>query len=356
VSERRLRSGEFALTLAALVAVGLGWWLFRVDESKPQESPAAPSSTPTATIASDASQATDHPDSPAARSNDTAAQLEQQRTLARLHAVYRDGSLRDTERDGRVVIGTNREPVPDIELRRMFDWYLAATGELTPAEIRMALLDDMQREWGSTLAQRLVDWFDRYAGYLQAAIGVRDSDHRVRLDKLAALRRQWLGEPAATAMFGSDEAYARHVIDRLTIAQDPVLSPEERAARLDALDRAGGAGSGAALESEAQREATSATRIDEQTRQLDARGADPTTRHAEREAQWGSDAAIRLDALDRQRAVWDERVAAYVRARARVRTDADDTDDAAALDRIRREMFDDAERRRIESLEAIGEI
>jgi len=58
-----------------------------------------------------------------------------------------------------------------------------------------------------------------------------------------------------------------------------------------------------------------------QTEQFAMDHAGVATRHEERAALWGEDAARRLEELDRQEAQWNARLAAYARARAGVLAD-----------------------------------
>ena len=78
--------------------------------------------------------------------------------------------------------------------------------------------------------------------------------------------------------------------------------------------------------------------------------------NAERAALWGADAAARLAALDRQRADWDRRVAAYGSERDHLNQgNRSDADRALAVTQLRERRFTDpSERQRVEALEAVG--
>ena len=88
-----------------------------------------------------------------------------------------------------------------------------------------------------------------------------------------------------------------------------------------------------------------------QSREFEAAGTDAATRHAERAALWGEEAAMRLAALDQAESDWNARVDAYARARDVVLTNT-------ALGTSAREAqlaallggFNEAEQRRVLSL------
>ena len=128
------------------------------------------------------------------------------------------------------------------------------------------------------------------------------------------------------------------------------LSADEKARQLAELD--------ASENFSGRTEADTAALIGEQTRQLDALKLSDVERTAEREALWGKEAAGRLAQLDRQRAQWDARIEQYLLARSRIDANRglSDAARAQAIANLRAQQFNDVERRRIASLEAIGQL
>jgi lipase chaperone LimK len=262
-------------------------------------------------------------------------------------------SLRGTEVDGGVSLDANGEVVPDLRLRRLFDYYLSLIGERDLPQIRQLLGTHLRGRYGLRQTQAVLAYFDRYAGYLQrlAHDGTGWSkDPQERLAKVAALRRETLGEAMATAFFAEEESLAALTLKRMAIAADDRLGAERKSELLAALDRSEGYA--------ARVEADTAALAADQDRAFALRGSTPQQRAVEREALWGKDAAQRLAALDASRARWDARIESYLSARARI--DADRTlseaGRAQAIAALRAQRFDATERRRIESLEAIGQL
>ncbi len=267
-------------------------------------------------------------------------------------------SLRDTEVDGGVTLDANGDVVLDLKLRRLFDYHLSLIGERDLAQIRQLLSSHLLGRYGPRHAQTVLTSFDRYANYLQRLTDSRLgqlSDPQDRLTKVAALRRQTLGEAMATAFFAEEEALAAHTLKRMAIAADGSLSAarkKELLADLDLalLDHSEGVS--------ARIEADTASVVADQDRGFEQQGSTQQQRAAEREALWGKEAAQRLAELDEANARWDERIEAYLSARSRI--DADRTLSAAArtqaIATLRAQRFDAAEQRRIVSLEAIGQL
>ena len=334
------------LVSAALVAALTVWVLVRGAVESPAEAP-----TPTTRLHADPAPASTPaiveahiPATDAARED--ASNLD----LAVLRARYERSSLRGTTPDGEVAFDADGRLRHDAALVRRFEHYLSLIGEFELSEIRALLHADLTHAHGDAAAALALAAFDRYVGLRQALAETElSSDLATRLEQLRQLRRTWFGADA-DAMFGADEAHVRYTLARRAIESDPGLDPEQRSAQLAQLEAAR-----APAEREAQREASVAVLVDEQSRQFEQLGTDTAVRHEERSALWGDAAADRLAQLDRERAAWDRRVADYASERARVLAESrDPATMQRRLAELRQRRFDADERVRIEALEAVG--
>ncbi len=243
----------------------------------------------------------------------------------------------------------NGRPKADRELRRLFDYFLARTGERDTATIRTDLLAHLRDvlHLDAAAQAQVLDWFDKYVGAQRAAVDMpRTGDLRVDAAHLRDLHRGLLGDELARVWFGMDDDYASYTAERLALARDKSLSATEKAQRMSELE---------AKMDPAEREnyhaATDFQIAAMQSRQFDADGTDATTRHAQRAALWSEEAATRLGALDQAEADWNARVAAYAQARdvllanSALSASARDAQLAALLG-----GFSEAEQRRVLSL------
>ncbi len=346
---RRTRVLALVIVLA-LLGAGAGWWSREDTTPVPREGQTVASAQ-----GDDASRPSDAP-STRDQASAHASIADTDAELAADRAVYTQGSLRDSTPDGRVTLGADGHVSVDVELRRRFDWYLAALGELDVARIRRVLAADLREQFGEGTAQAVLAIFDRYVGYQHARARLQalpDESLRDRFARERALRRQWLGETGAAAMFGEEEAYTEYTLARMDLARDTSIDATTRARRLAELEA-----TLPAATREVMRDATSAALVDEQTRQFETLGLDDAQRRKEREALWGRDAARRLAALDRERAEWDARVARYVAARDALRREHRDAPARAEplIAQLRARSFNETEARRVASLEAIGQL
>lgn len=320
------------VALSATLASLLWWRSTTGDGSDTQAASGA--------AASDAAASTD------ATRNNTA------QDTRKLDAVMRTGSLRGTEVDGAVHLDAAGNPIPDADLRRLFDYHLSLIGELDIAGIRAQLARTLGARLDATRLSLVMTLFDRYLAYQQAlarsGIGER-TDPAGRLAAAKALRRQMLGEAMAEGFFAEEEALAELSLERMRIAASDLGTDEKREA-LRALD----ARSGYTARDAANLADTAAA----QAEGLERRNLTTAERTAERSALWGPEAAQRLAALDAQQAQWEARVRRYLQARAGIDANPrlDATARANAIAQLRAGMFDATEQRRILSLESIGRL
>ncbi len=333
--------------VAAMLAAGI-WWRLQ-PPGTPQDTASAPARR-SADTSSHAPQ--DTPNGTAASATPTITALlpsaveRDAAALARLHERLARSSLRGSEVDGELHFDAAGHLIVDRDLRRRFDHFLSLAGEFSLAEIRSLVADSVRTDAGDVAANEALALFDRYLGLLRAIDATRfPADPLARAAAIHALRVQHLGADAAAAMFGADEAALDLALARRDVQGASDIDVMQRAQWLDELDQDRPANERATLD-----DSQVMTLGETQTAELDARNADAATRHAERAAIWGEDAADRLAQLDAERAEWNARVSHYLEARRGFVTDP------AALDAWLRANFSEAERRRLAALEAGGQL
>lgn len=331
------RAGGAALIGVALLAGA--WWLIEHRSAATQEIHSADK----AVSAADA-RVTHQPTKPA---------LDAQRDPS---MVLRQGSLRGTTPDGDVHLGFGGHLQPDLTLRRLFDYYLAMIGETSLDGIRQLLRADLQqRQVDPPASDEVMQAFVRYAAYQQALAvsnqqqsGVDLARHIAQID---ALRVQYLGPALADAFYGEQRMAEQQQLKRLAILNDPMLDAEQRAQALRQLDNRLPAG----LRTE-QAQTNTATTVQAQTAQLDASNATPAQRFEARAAQWGPQAAERLQALDQQRAQWQSRLDNYTQQRAAILNDSSlaPAQRDAALQNLLQQNFQGGEQQQVLSMQQAG--
>jgi lipase chaperone LimK len=256
----------------------------------------------------------------------------------------RPRSLRGTRVDGGLAVDANGHFVVTPDARRLFDYFLATTGEEPDADIRTRIVAVIDRRLSGDAARDAAALLDRYLAYRERA------QHTSTREGLLAARRETLG-PDADALFADVTPLEEMAVETARIANDPTLTPDERAARRAALE---------AQLPESMRETRSQAlaplELIEQESALRAVGASPDEVRALRERMAGPEAADRLEALDRARAEWDARVASYREARAAIESDPSLTAEARtrAIDDLVAARFTGPERVRVAALDRIA--
>lgn len=331
----RYRGTAAGVLLVAVLIAGIGWQL-RSPTPAPDlvPSPIASPATPEPTRARDA----------APRGQPDEADPAQ---LEALQARLAHSSLRGSEPDGELSFDALGRVQADAGLRRLFDHALSLLGEFSLDEIRLLLGHWIAQQHGDTAARESLALFDRYLALKRAEEGLAaTADLQQRLQHLASLRRDFFGEQAE-AMFGSEEAYTAHTLERLALLRDTQLDEHSRSAALAELEAERDPG-----ERRAEALAQSPAMLAEHESQLQALQADPEQRFAERSALWGEDAAQRLAELDVAEAEWARRLTDFRRDHARLlRNPAlSEAQRNQALDSLLASRFSEAERRRVIAL------
>lgn len=262
-------------------------------------------------------------------------------------------SLVGTEVDGGFVVDADGNLVVTPDAIDLFDYYLSATGEETPEEIRARIEQAIRTRLPASAQAQALDLLDRYLAYREALRDLYASDDlgraslERRLQAIRELRRGHFDAAEREVLFAAQEARWELELERQRVAADPELPPEEVARRLSALD-----GELPPEVREAREAATAATRLRHDEAALRAEGASDAEIHALREERFGPEAAQRLADLDRRRRAWEGRVEAWLDERAGLLDEGASEAEVAAL---RAERFSGPERTRVEALERLDD-
>ncbi|MBU2013798.1 MAG: lipase secretion chaperone [Gammaproteobacteria bacterium] len=260
-------------------------------------------------------------------------------------------SFKGTQVDGQFSLDEAGNLIIGAELRHLFDYFLAAAGEEplknSIERLRRYIVAELPEPARSQASAVLVQYlnYKRQLLDLEATYS-RTTDIsalRQRLSAVQELRARVLEPAVHQAFFALDEAYDRFSLERLAIQADSALDSDAKGRAIDQL-RAGLPGDlQELLVPQLQSE------LREQTVALQAQGANAQQIRQLRQQLVGSEAAARLEALDRQRAQWQQRVAVYRQERQRIEATRglDDVERRSAIEQLEAEQFDEGERLRL---------
>lgn len=257
-------------------------------------------------------------------------------------------SLQGTRPDGAVRVAPDDSVVADAQLIELFDYYLSTVGEKSPAAVRAEIERELDRTLRPAAAAAAKRVLARYIAYRQALAGL-SADRRLagpdaaalkrRLNAMRGLRAQYFSQREIAAIFGREDAANADALARMEIREDGTLSPQQKQARLAALD------AGLPADVRAAREAPlKIVRVQEEAERLRAGGAGEEDVFRLRAEAFGADAAQRLADVDRDETAWKRRIEAYLAERRGLR-------DEAEIVALRSRMFSEDEQRRLAAYE-----
>nr|WP_215730828.1 lipase secretion chaperone [Pseudomonas lalucatii] len=331
------------LPLLAFIAV----LLVLLDLVGPQPGP----STPAVQLPHGARQAAETAPQQSTSASPAAARSQAPQTLPASFAGTRvDGRFR-TDAAGHLLISE--------DIRRIFDYFLAAIGEepLRSSVERLRL--HIAEQLPTPAREQALALLNQYLDYRRELVLLeRDWPQQASLDALRqreaavqALRASLFGPEAHLAFFAREQAYNQYSLQRLAIQQDAGLDIAGKAAALDRLREGLPPDLQASLLPQLQND------LRQQTAKLQVDGADAAQIRHLRLQMVGAAATERLEALDHKRQAWARRLADYQQAKARIAASRGLSagDKAAAIARLAAEHFDERERLRLEAAEQLAQ-
>lgn len=256
---------------------------------------------------------------------------------------------------GWAITDSNGALVPTPQLRQLFEYYLAALGEETLPQLIARIekaLERLEEPARSQALATLGDYLDYKLalGDLEASYGesaTLDADQMQRqMAEIRALRRTWMDARTADAFFATDEALDQFQIEQLRASTDPSLSDEERRQAVSRAEQA---------LPEPVRQARRETRKFTEYQQARAEFADdPESLQAWRQERFGEKAARQLERVEADQRAWDNRWQAYSMELAELEDlGLAGPEREAAVDSLRDDYFEGAEKLRAEALDSI---
>lgn len=283
-----------------------------------------------------------------------------QKTMAAIKTPARQqtlpSSFEGTHVDGVFRLDADGNLLISEDIRRIFDYFLAAVGEeplrASVARLRAyiaAQLPVHAREQALALLNQYLD-YKRELVLLE-----RDLPQMANLDALRqreaavqALRARLFDSQTQQAFLGREEAYNQFSLQRLAIANDRQL--DDNAKAIDQLRNSLPAEMQDAVLPQLQND------LRQQTAALQAAGAKPEQIRQLRQQLVGAEATQRLEALDQQRQTWKKRIAQYRHEKSAIENNSgmSASDKRAAINQLAVEKFDERERLRLEAAEQLS--
>jgi len=244
------------------------------------------------------------------------------------------------------------------DIRRIFDYFLAAVGEEPLRASVERLRAYITAQLPATAREQALALLNQYLDYKRELVLLeRDLPQMANLDALRqreaavqALRARLFDTQTQQAFFAREEAYNQFTLQRLAILHDNQLDDAGKAAAVDQLRNNLPAEMQDTVLPQLQNE------LRQQTAQLQAAGAKPEQIRQLRQQLVGAQATQRLEVLDQQRLTWKKRIARYSSDKAAIENNPGMSagDKRAAIAQLAAENFDEREQLRLEAAEQLA--
>jgi lipase chaperone LimK len=266
-------------------------------------------------------------------------------------------SFADTNIDGNAKVDAENTLEVSLELRRMFDYFLAATGERPLPDIVNDIESELKKKLQGNALQQAKALLGRYLAYKKKlftfeAESKKSSgnfylDAKSRFENNRTLRREFFVPNEDLAFFKQDDEYDLDALQRLELHQNSSLTAAQKSVKEKALDEA--------LSPElkdAKIAPYQVVRLEEAVTQLRKNGATDDDVYRFRAASTSPEAAARLAQVDREDAEWRGRITAYLQERNQLaRSAANNPDQEHQLQQVRDRYFTEAEQKRLAAYE-----
>lgn len=268
-------------------------------------------------------------------------------------------SLQGTDVDGEILIDEQKNLHVTKRLRDLFDYFLSTLGEESLQTIVDRVRAYVQHRVPEPAASQVLALFDQYLGYRNALKQVDEaggkSSDQIDPDAIErqkaqekSLREKYFNAEQIEAFFGDEDALDTFSLQSLRINQDKNLSDAEKARQLNELT--------SQLPENVQQQMKTALQgeqLQTLTEEWKKRGGSAAELRQIRQNLVGVEATERLEALDQQRAGWQQRVNQYLDQREQILnnkalSEAQQQQQIAAL---KQQEFDSAEQQRLPAFE-----
>jgi lipase chaperone LimK len=239
------------------------------------------------------------------------------------------------------------------DIRRIFDYFLAAIGEEPLRASVKRLRTYIAANLPANARGQALALLNQYLEYKRELVLLeRDLPQMATLDAMRqreaavqALRARIFDGQTQQAFFAREEAYNQFTLQRLAILHDSQLDDGGKAAAVDHLRNSLPIEMQDTVLPQLQNE------LRQQTTQLQAAGAKPEQIRQLRQQLVGAEATQRLEVLDQQRLSWKKRIARYSSDKAAILNNPgmSASDKRSAITQLAAESFDEREQLRLEA-------
>lgn len=273
-------------------------------------------------------------------------------------------SLKGTEIDGLYAVDDQGHLILNDDIKHRFEYFLSTLGEFELDQVLNMIKEDIHLNLQEPARSEALKLFNDYILYKKALVELEQGTDemadfdlnnvqhmRMQLEQLRNKRREYFSPEAADAFFGFDEIYDDYMLSKLEIMHQTQLTEAEKQAQLSALEDQ--------LPpelSELRDETQRISNVFSKVEAMKASGASAEAQFDVNAQAFGQDAALRIQALEKQRTEWKRRVNTYLEDKAEITNNSDLSEEEKneQYERLKQSAFDDSEQRRLKAYELMA--
>jgi len=263
-------------------------------------------------------------------------------------------TLAGTDIDGGLTVNEQGHFVPDQNALTLFDYFFQLSGEVADEAIVNTVKQLIAQNLQQPAMGEVLAFFDQYLEYRQLAEesffteGNLD-DYAERYQLLLVIRTEIFGEQLSRQLYGDDEQLLNRLENRERL-QDPGLTLEEKSVIEEEM-----VGQLSNEEQVVYQRSQDIVELSAMNRSLKEQRASEEDVYQAREEIFGEEAAQRLQALDQQRVLWQQRYDDYREQRAAIErnTHLSELEKQQEISSLQLQSFDQQELLRVRALDQI---
>lgn len=272
--------------------------------------------------------------------------------------AYHSKSQQDTEVNCQLKIDSSQHLVVNSQTRDCFEYFITQYGENDLEQIKNHFGKFIQAQYLEPARSQIMDLWTRYLKYREQLAQIQtpsakqqDKNYFQKIfNSIQDIRKRFFSTSEIEGLFSSEDIYQNYTLDRMRILEDSSLSEIEKARKLKERFEE--------LPEDWQQNLQELSKLDDLhtlTKQIKARKGSAEELRQMRTALVGVEATQRLETLDTERNVWQQRVTSYLNGRDEIiKSNMSDSAKNQAIQQLRQQQFNSSqEQLRLRTFETV---
>ncbi|EML4806245.1 lipase secretion chaperone [Acinetobacter baumannii] len=272
--------------------------------------------------------------------------------------TYLSKSQQDTQVNCQLKIDSSQHLVVNSQTRDCFEYFITQYGESNLQQVKTHFEKFIHDQYLEPARTQIIDLWTRYLKYREQLAQIQPPESKQQdqnyfqkiFSSIQDIRKRFFSASEIEGLFSTEDIYQNYTLDRMKILEDSSLSEIEKAKKLKERFEQ--------LPEDWQENLQELSKLDDLhtlSKQIKARNGSAEELRQMRTALVGAEATQRLETLDIQRNVWQQRVTGYLNQRDEVlHSNMSDSAKKQAIQQLRQQQFSSSqEQLRLRTFETV---